>query len=233
MILKAMKPRRAIIAPNRAEIEAILAEFTGEIEQVPPAFSAIRIKGERAYDLAREGREVKLAARSVTIHELHLIEMPDADHAVFEALTGKGTYVRSLVRDMANLLGTKAHVAALRRTAVGPFTEEMAVPFEDLQGAPVTTDIDRADLVQADLDAQLHPIDAGLVDLPAASISGAEAARLRRGQEVILAPPVAKGVRGPNAGIVPAVLASAHDEPVAICTLDGLKLKPNKVFVLS
>jgi tRNA pseudouridine55 synthase len=219
--------------PSAEDIEAVLPQFTGDIEQVPPAFSAIRVKGERAYDLARDGEEVKLDARPVTIHELVLLEVVDDDHAVFEALTGKGTYIRSLVRDIADALGTKAHVKNLRRTAVGPFTEDMAVQFEDLQGEPVTVNVDRVTLDQATLDGQLAPLEAGLAELPAASISGGDAERLRRGQEVVLAPAVAKGVRGTQVGLIPVVLASAYDEPVALCKLDGLKLKPSKVFVMS
>ncbi len=219
--------------PEKAEIEAVLPDCIGEIEQVPPAFSAIKVSGERAYDLARDGEQVELQARPVTINDLRLVKMLDKDHAIFEAETGKGTYVRSLVRDIARKLGTEAHVSELRRTAVGPFDEATAITFEELIGSEDYKEVDRQTLDQADLDAQLLPVDAGLTDLPAAAVSNGEAEKLRRGQAIVLAPNVAKGVRGTQNGLIPAVYASVHDEPVAICILDGLKLKPGKVFVLN
>ncbi|MCA8889008.1 MAG: tRNA pseudouridine(55) synthase TruB, partial [Parvularculaceae bacterium] len=103
--------------PARADIEAILDDFTGEIEQTPPQFSAIKVGGERAYDLARDGETVELPTRLIDVHELTLLDIPDADHAVFEAVTGKGAYIRALVRDMGVALGTQGHVSALRRVA--------------------------------------------------------------------------------------------------------------------
>ncbi len=109
--------------PSAEAIRALLPRFTGLIEQVPPQYSAIKIQGERAYDLAREGETVELQPRPVEIHELVLLDQPDNDHSVFEAECGKGTYVRSLARDMGRLLGCFGHVSALRRTACGPFDE--------------------------------------------------------------------------------------------------------------
>src|SRR5215475_14270843 len=119
--------------PGADEIRALLPRFTGTIEQVPPRFSAVKIEGERAYDLARDGEVVELKPRAVEIHRLELVESPDADHAVLAAECGKGTYVRALARDLGRLLGCFGHVAALRRTAVGPFTEDMATSLELLQ----------------------------------------------------------------------------------------------------
>ena len=110
--------------PTDAEIEAVLPDFTGEIMQVPPAFSAIKINGERAYDKARSGEDVVLEPRPISVHSLTLIERIDEDSALFEAECGKGTYVRALARDMARKLGTYCHVTALIRVAVGPFEEE-------------------------------------------------------------------------------------------------------------
>ena len=110
-------------ARREAEIRAVLPEFTGAIMQVPPRFSAIKIAGERAYDLAREGEIVELEPREIDVHRLELVECPDADHAVFLAECGKGAYVRALARDMGRRLGTRGHVVALRRLAVGPFGE--------------------------------------------------------------------------------------------------------------
>ncbi|HXI85987.1 MAG TPA: tRNA pseudouridine(55) synthase TruB, partial [Parvularculaceae bacterium] len=206
--------------PSREDIEQVLERFTGEIEQIPPQFSAVKIAGERAYDLAREGEEVALEPRFVEIHSLELIDCPDADHAIFEAVTGKGAYVRALVRDMARALGTEGHVSALRRLSVGPFEAAKAVTLAALEalGDPET----RA--------AALSPLDAALGGLPQAAISGPEADKLRRGQPAIISPATAKGVRAGETGAIPAVLASINGDAVAICELDGLKLKPVRVF---
>ncbi|OFX02514.1 MAG: tRNA pseudouridine(55) synthase TruB [Alphaproteobacteria bacterium RIFCSPHIGHO2_12_FULL_63_12] len=206
--------------PTRAEIEAVLPQFTGAIEQAPPQFSAVKIGGERAYDLARAGETVAIEARTIDIHEFSIIDIPDADHAVFEAVTGKGAYVRALVRDMARTLGTQGHVAELRRTAVGPFRAEDGVTIAMLEAmeSPEARD------------AALLPIDAALAGLPQALIGGPEAEKLKRGQPAVISPAVAKGVRGGESGTIPAVLASMHGEAVALCELDGLKLKPLRVF---
>lgn len=206
--------------PSRLEIEAVLPRFTGSIEQIPPRFSAVKIAGERAYDVAREGGEVALAPRLIDIHELRLIEIPDADHAVFEAMTGKGAYVRALVRDIARALGTEGHVADLRRTAVGPFRIEDGITLAALEAMEGPQSRDGA----------LLPIEAALAGLPQASIGGPEADKLRRGQPAVISPATAKGVRGAETGVIPAVLASMHGEAVALCELDGLKLKPLRVF---
>lgn len=208
--------------PEREEIEAILERFTGDIEQVPPKFSAIKVDGARAYDMAREGEEVKLNARTISIHELKIVDTPTADKTVFEAVTGKGAYVRALVRDMAKALGTEGHVSALRRLSVGPFHADDGVTVEQLEALTLLED----------RDATLTPITAALSHIPQAAIDGPQADKLRRGQPAVIAPPVAKGVRGEQVGLVPTVLAVLHDEPIAICALDGLKLKPSRVFNL-
>ena len=109
--------------PSRAEIEAALPSFIGEISQVPPRYSALKVAGARAYDLAREDQEFELAARPALIESLELTGMPDPDHCVIEARCGKGTYVRALARDLGVALGSVAHVTELRRTRVGPFAE--------------------------------------------------------------------------------------------------------------
>ena len=208
--------------PSRDEIVAALESFIGEIEQVPPQFSAIKVDGERAYDIARDGETVKLQSRRVMIHDLRLIDMPSADEVVFEAVTGKGAYVRALVRDLAQALGTEGHVSALRRLAVGPLRAEDGVSLEALEA--MATPEDR--------DAALLPIIDALTGLPQAAIDGPQADRLRHGQAAIVTPAVAKGVRRERAGEVEVVLAVMHDEAVAICTLDGLKLKPTRVLNL-
>jgi len=206
--------------PDRAAIEALLPDYIGEIEQVPPQFSAIKVDGERAYDLARDGEKVELAARTIVIHDLRLVDIPDTDHAVFEADTGKGAYVRALVRDMAQDLGTEGHISALRRTAVGPFREEAATTISEIEAcAPGEA-----------RDGLIEGVALALQDYPATAIDGPQAHRLANGQPAILAPASAKGVRGDAIGDVEPVLASLHGEAVAICRLEGLKLLPLRVF---
>ena len=207
------------IRPERAEIEAILPDFTGEVEQVPPRYSAIKVDGNRAYDLAREGEDVVLQSRTILIHDLTLIDIPDTDHAIFEARTGKGAYVRALVRDIAERLGTKGHISELRRTAVGPFREEDAITLSHIEAHE-----------GANRDALIAGLDLALRDLPSTNLDGQQAVRLQNGQAAILSPAQAKGLRGNHAGGLDAVLAFLHENPVAICALDGLKLKPVRVF---
>jgi tRNA pseudouridine55 synthase len=206
--------------PARQEIERVLPLFTGVIDQIPPQFSAVKVGGERAYDLARDGETVVLEARPIDIHDFQLIDIPDTDHAVFEAVTGKGAYVRALVRDMARALGTEGHVSELRRTAVGPFRAEEGVTLAALEALESPEARDGA----------LLPIDTALAGLPQAAVGGPEADKLRRGQPAVVSAATAKGVRGDQAGLIPAVLASLHGEAVALCELDGLKLKPLRVF---
>lgn len=205
--------------PSRAAIEAVLPQFTGLIDQAPPQFSAVKIAGERAYDLAREGESVTLEARQVMIHALTLVEQPDSDHAVFDAVTGKGAYVRALVRDMAHALGTQGHVSALRRLAVGPFRAEDGVSLAALEEAGAEA-----------RDLRLLPLGAALSHLPQAAVGGPEAGRLRRGQPAVVSPATARGLRAGESGALAAVLASLDGEAVAICELDGLKLTPLRVF---
>ena len=208
--------------PRIDAIEAILPQFTGDIEQTPPQFSAIKVNGARAYDIARDGEKVDLPARTISVHELRIVDMPDADHTVFEAVTGKGAYVRALVRDIARALGTEGHVVELRRTAVGPFSVDDGVRISDLEAIASPEERDQA----------LLPLETGLLSLPQAPIGGPEAAKLRRGQHAVLSPAVARGVRSGDADLGDIVLAIASNEPVALCELDGLKLKPTRVFNL-
>lgn len=206
--------------PTRAEIEAALPAFTGEIEQTPPQFSAIKVAGERAYDIARDGEAVKLEPRNVMIHEFRVIDTPSTDETVFEAVTGKGAYVRALVRDIARALGTEGHVSALRRLAVGPLRAEDGVTLAALEAMSSVEE----------RDAALLPIIDALTGMKQAVIDGPQADKLRRGQAAVISPATAKGVRGDSAGVIEGVLAVMHDEAVAICDLDGLKLKPCRVF---
>ncbi|WP_404335437.1 tRNA pseudouridine(55) synthase TruB [Sphingomonas sp. MMS12-HWE2-04] len=157
--------------PTRAGIEAILPRFTGPIAQVPPAYSALKVDGERAYDLARAGEAVTLASRNVTIHALSL-ETQDADSATLTAHVSKGTYIRSLARDIAQALGTVGHVTLLRRTKAGPFTLGSAISLDKL---------DEAAKARA-LEHLLLPLRAGLDDIPALSLTPDQAGLLRQGQ---------------------------------------------------
>jgi tRNA pseudouridine55 synthase len=159
--------------PSAEEIAALLPRFIGNIMQTPPSFSAIKIAGERAYDLARDGETVTIEPRQVTIHALDLVEA-NGDKAIFSAQCGKGTYVRAIARDLGRLLGCYGHVTALRRTRVGPFTELDAVPLADLEGE------------SADPASALLSVEAGLNELPCVVVDRSSAARLRRGQPLLL-----------------------------------------------
>lgn len=209
---------RSDVRPTRAAIEAILPEFIGEIMQVPPKFSAIKIDGERAYDLARDGEEVVLEARPIEILGLDLVDMPDADTTVFECECGKGTYVRALARDMGKRLGTVGHVVALRRIVVGPFEEEDMIPLSELEAA---FEAGGSDAVRA----LMSPVEAGLQEVTEVAVNRDAAARLRRGQSVIL--------RGRDAiADEDAVYATCGGELVAIGEVARGELMPRRVFML-
>ena len=193
--------------PLDAEIAAALPEFTGTIWQQPPQFSAIWIAGERAYDMARAGRPVEIAARQITVNLLTQIDRPDSDHSVFEVTCGRGTYVRSLARDLGRRLGTLAHVTTLRRLSVGRFTLQNALSLEQLIEA-----------VQSDTFPQLLcGLETVLDDIPALAISQAQAQRLRQGQVVLWAAPPRDGW----SSAVPEI--STTSAPVTVLALlDGL-----------
>jgi tRNA pseudouridine55 synthase len=201
--------------PERAAILALLADFTGEISQVPPRYSAIKVDGNRAYDLARSGEVVELEARLVVIEDLRLVDMPDAETAVFEAECGKGTYVRALARDMGRTLGCFGHVIALRRTRVGPFDESDAVGLDALQAA--------AQEGEAALARHLLPVEAALEDLPDLGVGPGDAASLARGQSVL--------VRGRDAPVLSGV-AWAHFKGriLALGELEKGAFRPTRVF---
>ena len=201
--------------PERQAIEAVLAQFTGEIMQVPPVFSAIKVDGNRAYDLAREGETVVLAARPVHVETLTLCEMPDRDTAIFETRCGKGTYVRSLARDMGRELGCRGHLIALRRTRVASFEEAQAVTVEALKRA--------AETGGEALQRLLLPVEAALQALTVIHVGQNDAARLLRGQAVL--------VRGRDAPIGGgASYAVCKGSLVAIGQIEKGELKPVRVF---
>jgi tRNA pseudouridine55 synthase len=163
----------------------VLPAFIGEIEQVPPQFSAIKVDGERAYDLARDGEEVDLKSRKVRIDALTLVETVDPDHSVFEMTCGKGAYVRAVVRDLAALLKVDGHVQALRRLKVGPFSLEHAITLAELEL-----------LVHKDAALErLLPVETALDDIPALAVTGEDASRLRQGRAIVLLPHQAQELR--------------------------------------
>ncbi len=210
---------RSDVRPDRAAIEAVLPRFTGEIDQVPPRYSALKVDGERAYDLAREGSDFELAARKVTIDWLELVEMPDPDHATLETQCGKGTYVRSLARDIARELGTCGHITALRRTRVGPFTETASISLAKLE------ELGHSAAGRDALMGQLKPLETALDDIPALAISGDDAARLRRGQPVL--------IRGRDAPIIEGpAYATSRGRLVAVGEVDRGEMRPTRVFNL-
>ena len=164
--------------PAAQQIESSLAAFVGTIEQVPPRYSAIKIDGRRAYDLARRDEAVELKSRRVEVRELRLVDVPDADHAFLSVTCGKGTYVRALARDLAHHLDTVGHVDWLRRTAVGPFTEADAISLDKIEA-----------LGHISLDSDLlMPIETVLDDIPALALTVQEAQRLKHGQSVSVLP---------------------------------------------
>ena len=201
--------------PSADDIRALLPRFSGTIAQVPPRFSAIKIDGERAYDLARDGEVVELEARPVEIHRLSLIDIPDPDHAVLSAECGKGTYVRALARDMGRVLGCFGHVSALRRAGVGPFREQDGVSLDRLEAADAAT-----------LAGLLQPVAAGVQGLPTFSVSRADAARLARGQAVLL--------RGRDAPIVEgSVAVFTQGDLIALAEAAEGELRPRRIFNLN
>jgi tRNA pseudouridine55 synthase len=202
------------VRPTDEAIRAALPRFTGSIEQTPPAFSAIKIDGKRAYDLARAGEAVEMKPRQVIITRLELLARPDADHADFVVGCGKGTYIRSLGRDLALALGSVGHLSALRRTVAGPFTEQAAISLPKLEALGHIPPLLGA----------LAPVATALDDIPALALTETQANQLRHGQPVLLtrdAPPPGTLVR-----------AETGSKLVALVRSDGAALQPVRVFNL-
>jgi len=202
------------VRPTDQEIRDALLAFVGETEQVPPVFSALKIEGKRAYDLARAGETVDLKPRRILIERLELLARPDTDHADFVVACGKGTYIRSLGRDLAQSLGTVGHLSALRRTVAGPFREEGSISLSKLEALghiPALLGV-------------LAPVATALDDIPALALTEAQADRLRQGQPVLLtrdAPPSGALLR-----------AETGSRLVALVRSDGASLRPVRVFNL-
>ena len=209
------------VRPTPEAIRALLPAYTGVIQQVPPRYSAIKIEGERAYDLARDGEIVELAPRPVEITRLELVESPDPDHAVLVAECGKGTYVRSLARDLGRALGCFGHVSALRRVSVGPFGEQTMILLEDLEAV-----CHRAAAGEASLADALMPVETALDDIPALAVGRADAARLQRGQAVLLRGRDAPILQGP-------AYVTVEGHLLALAELEHGEIVPKRVFNLA
>ena len=199
--------------PSDAQIEAALPGFVGDIQQVPPRFSAVKIDGERAYKLAREGEEIELAARDLYVESLTLLERPDPDHAVLEMVCGKGGYVRSIARDLGEGLGCLGHVRELRRVWSGPFDVEEAISLaliEELAKDPA-------------LDAHLLPVEVGLAGLEEMRATAAGAARLKNGNPGQVLGTAEYGEE---------VWVSHDGQPLAVGIYRGGEVHPSRVFNL-
>jgi len=207
--------------PVAEEIADALSEFTGEIQQVPPAYSAIKVQGRRSYELARRDEAVELAPRTVRIDALELLDATDADHAELEMTSGKGAYVRAIARDLARRLGTVGHVAELRRTAVAGFSEKDAISLDKLEALGHITPA-------SDI---LLPVETVLADIPALALTLQEANRLRHGQGVPVLPVAS---RSPFKDISQGdtVVAMAEGRLVALAKIAGGEIRPVRVMNL-
>jgi tRNA pseudouridine55 synthase len=206
------------LRPSASAIEALLPEFIGHIHQVPPAYSAIRTGGERAYARARHGKDVSLAPRPVVVRSLSLLESR-ADSADFELICGKGTYVRAIARDLGRRLGCFGHVAALRRVATGAFTETDMISLAKLQ------EFGHNDAGRKAMMTVIRPLRTALDDIPALALSEAESGRLRRGQSIPL-----RSVGAPREGET--VLVLSNETPLALAAFKDGVLYPKRVFNL-
>ncbi len=205
--------------PTRDEIREAMKLFIGEIEQVPPRYSAIRVDGERAYARARGGEGFELEPRQVTVHSLDLIDMPDEDHCILSATCGKGTYIRAIARDLGRELGCLGHIRNLRRTRVGHFMENATISLDKIE------EIGHSAAGREALMDLILPVEAALDDIPALVLNEADAARLKRGQSVIL--------RGKDAPIITgSVYAMSRGNLVALGDVQKGELRPVRVFNL-
>lgn len=201
------------LRPDDATIKEALHRFVGDIEQVPPQFSAVKIDGERAYKRARDGEAMEIAARPLFVESLILLDRPDADHVTLEMVCGKGGYVRSIARDLGEVLGCKGHVRELRRTWSGPFEVENAVTLEQIEARARTPE----------LDEYLGPLEMGLQDLPQVTASSEGAAKLRNGNPGMV---FANGVEYGDE-----CWASHEGQAVAVGVFRSGELHPSRVFV--
>jgi len=208
--------------PATSAIETALSDFVGHIQQVPPSFAAVKVAGERAYDIARRGEAVELEPRSVFVRELTLVERPDDHHVVLDLTCGKGTYVRAIARDLGRQLGCLGHVTALRRTKVGAF---------DVGDAVTPAVLER--LIEDEAFPQaLRPLKDALSGLPSLSLTEPQAERLRAGRTIRVAPQMVTGpgVLGHGEDENKTIRAMARGDVVALARLSGEELSPVRVF---
>ena len=213
---------RSDVRPTVEAVKAALPAFVGEIDQVPPRFSAIKVDGARAYDLAREGAEFELQARRVTIHSAEVSAAPDADHVELTIRTGKGVYVRSLAGDLAVMLGAEGHVSALRRERVGPFSTENAVTLDSLE-----------EMVHRGAASEgLLPVATALDDIPELAVTDQDAFSLRQGRPIVLLPRQVETLKTRLSDGSRVVSAFKGQTLVALCQLRAGRLEPDRVFNL-
>jgi tRNA pseudouridine55 synthase len=206
--------------PTDERLRAALPAFRGTIMQVPPAYSAIKVAGERAYDMAREGRAPVLEARPARVDRFDLVERPDADHAIFEVQSGKGVYMRSLARDLAMACGALGHIAALRRLRVGPFSEADAIPLDKVMPGD--------DMARSSPDL-LRPVATALADIPALALTDAEAVQLAQGQAISLITLMGRipAEANPDKGLARAMAAG---RVIGLCRLEDGWLRPERIL---
>ncbi len=200
--------------PSADEIKAALADFTGDIMQVPPKFSAVKVDGQRSYALARDGEDVELSARPLFVESLELVGQPDADHAVLEMICGKGGYVRSIARDLGETLGCKGHVLELCRVWSGPFELADAVTIDLFESGPANEELDQ----------YLLPLETGLAELPELKLTDEGATRVRNGNP--------GDVKYSDLGFGEECWVSHMGQPVAIGTYRAGQVAPTRVFVM-
>ncbi len=207
------------VRPTKEQIVAVLKGFTGDIEQTPPVFSAIKIGGKRAYELARADKAPKMKPRTIHIQDIRLLEVIDEDHAKFEAHSGKGAYMRALARDIATALGTVGHISVLRRVSVGSFKEKDAISLDKLESLGHS----------APLSEHLLPVETVLDDIPALALTETEARKLSRGQAVPVLPVATRSpLKNIRQGDV--VCAMAEGRLVALAKIKGGEIRPFRVM---
>lgn len=211
------------VRPNREQILAVLPDFIGDIQQVPPKYSAIKVDGERAYDLARDGESFEIPSREVTVYEAELVDTPDADHAVFRVVSGKGFYIRALARDLAQALGAEGHVSQLRRTRVGALDESVSISVAELEALAEDKD---------QLLALLHPLEMVLDDIPQIGIDQSDAAALKQGREIVLLPHLVEQWRAEAVEGSRLALTRTDEHAVALGEVRAGRFQPKKVFQL-
>ncbi|MFN7108154.1 MAG: tRNA pseudouridine(55) synthase TruB [Brevundimonas sp.] len=213
---------RSDVRPTVDQVKAALPAFVGEIDQTPPRFSAIKVDGARAYDLARDGVEFELQARRVTIHSAEVSYAPDADHVELTIRTGKGVYVRSLARDLAVVLGAEGHVSALRRELVGPFSTQNAVTLDSLE-----------EMVHRGAASEgLLAVATALDDIPELAVTEQDAFSLRQGRPIVLLPRQVETLKDRLRDGSRTVSAFQGQTLVALCQLRAGRLEPDRVFNL-